>query len=322
MKIGIAGAGKIVRECLGVLRDDAEISCQAIWNRTREKAQSLADEFEIPDVYEDWEAMLADERLDFIYIGLSNDAHYPFALQALQAGHNVILEKPFTTTLQQAEELAACANAHDLYLFEAISSVHTEHFDFVRSHVSDLGDIKLVLCNYSQYSTRYDDYLKGKVHTVFDPNRDGGTLVDLNVYNIHIVVALFGMPQEVDYRPNFGWNGVDTSGVLLLTYPAFTAVCFAAKDSRSPSFIDIQGNRGTVMIDGYANACQTIRWMEGENKIETRTTAWHRMKGEFLAFERIWHDQDRKSCQRLLENSLMVTRVLCEARAQTQRLRP
>lgn len=84
--------------------------------------------------------------------------------------------------------------------------------------------------NYTQYSSRYDAFLEGKIAPVFDPNKDGGALMDLNIYNIHLLAALFGLPDKVQYYANMQ-KGVDTSGILHLSYPDKQASLTASKDS-------------------------------------------------------------------------------------------
>ena len=54
----------------------------------------------------------------------------------------------------------------------------------------------MALCNYSQYSSRYDAYLEGDITHSFDPAYYGGSLYDINVYNIHYCVGLFGEPKD------------------------------------------------------------------------------------------------------------------------------
>ena len=70
---------------------------------------------------------------------------------------------------------------------------------------------------------------------------------DLNVYNINIVIGLFGEPLTTAYYANRGHNGIDTSGTMVLSYPTLTATCTAAKDSSSPSFTIIQGEKGWIV---------------------------------------------------------------------------
>lgn len=53
-------------------------------------------------------------------------------------------------------------------------------------------------------SARYDDYLKGIWNTTFDPACLGGALNDMNVYNLHLLCGLLGVPGRAEYRPAAG----------------------------------------------------------------------------------------------------------------------
>lgn len=63
---------------------------------------------------------------------------------------------------------------------------------------------------------------------------------DLNIYNIHLLVGLFGKPKTVQYLANME-RQVDTSGVLLMDYERFKAVCIGAKDCSAEIVSTIQG---------------------------------------------------------------------------------
>ena len=67
--------------------------------------------------------------------------------------------------------------------------------------------------------------------------------MDLNVYNIHAIVGLFGKPWEVKYEANME-RGIDTSGVVTLDYGDFKAVAIGAKDCKAPVRCTIQGTNG------------------------------------------------------------------------------
>ena len=111
MKLSIIGTGGIVLEALDALEYLPQIEKVAIFARahSRAKGEELAAKYKIPRVCTDYAQLLNDTDVDFVYIGLVNSAHYDFAKQALLAGKNVIVEKPFTSTFAQAEELVTLA---------------------------------------------------------------------------------------------------------------------------------------------------------------------------------------------------------------------
>ena len=165
--------------------------------------------------------MLADPDIDLIYIATPNSLHYRQAKAALLAGKNVLCEKPFVPTVAEADELIRLAKERHLFLFEAITTAHHANYALVKEHLPDIGPLRIVSCTFCQYSSRYDALLSGQVPPVFDPACCGGALMDLNLYNVHFVVGLFGEPMSVSYHPNLYRNGIDTSGILLLEYPDF-----------------------------------------------------------------------------------------------------
>ena len=72
--------------------------------------------------------MLKDEEINFVYVASPNSLHFEHALKALQAGKNVICEKPFTSTVEEFDRLVKEAQDRHLYLFEAIVTAHMPNY--------------------------------------------------------------------------------------------------------------------------------------------------------------------------------------------------
>ena len=332
MKLALIGTGKIIADALFALQTVNDIERQAIFARphSRAKGEALAAQYGIAEVYTDYAELLAQADIDTVYIGLVNSAHFSYGRQALEAGKNVIMEKPFTGTLAEAQELVALARERGLYVFEAITVLHTPVFQRMCEGLPRLGRVRMLLGNYSQYSSRYDAYLAGEVSHAFDAAYLGGALRDINVYNIHYAAALFGLPRAVHYYPNRGFNGIDTSGTLVLEYDGFSAVCTGAKDSDSPCYLSVQGEKGWMRIDGKPNVAPnlTLSYVrEGGTGGETRDAAGavvretetetfvpegkeHRMVQEFRDFARIIDTDDRAEAERLAEETLAVMQIV------------
>lgn len=317
MKLSIIGTGKIAQEVIKVLHDEApEISISSIFaHSNKEKAEKIAGQYNIPNVYSDFDKLLEQDNADFIYIGLVNAAHYEYARKSLLAVRNVIMEKPFTSTCSQAKELASIAREKKLWLFEAVTTLHLPNYKKTQKLLKHIEPIRIVQCNYSQYSSRYDRYLKGDVAPAFDSKLGGGALNDLNIYNINAVVGLFGKPVSTQYFANRGFNGVDTSGILIMQYPGFIAECTAAKDSESPSYIVIQGENGTIMIPTAPNEIGRIVFLNNNGSAVFQENNYkNRLVHEFKDFERIWKSSDYDAMNHYLDTSLSVMDVLDKAK--------
>ncbi|MCS4488106.1 Gfo/Idh/MocA family protein [Streptococcus sciuri] len=317
MKLAVLGTGKIVQEVLPILENITGIALVGILStpRSLSKAQELAHRYAIPIATNRYEDLLASDAIDTIYIATPNNTHYTYAKKALQAGKNVICEKPFTLKKSDLEDLATIAKQKQVFLLEAITNQYLPNFAVIKEALPSIGEIKIVECNYSQYSSRYDAFKKGEVAPAFDPEMGGGALYDLNIYNIHLIVGLFGQPKSVYYLANKE-KDVDTSGVLVMDFDRFKCVCIAAKDCEAEARSTIQGNKGSIAILGATNSLPVIQVTLNKEKshLIDHNANKHRMQAEFENFERILATRDSKSAQKALEHSLAVMAVLDNAR--------
>ena len=225
MRTGVAGNGTIVRRFLkdAAQVEDVRTTAICVRERSREKGEELAREYGMK-VYTDYEAFLREGDMDTVYVGLINTQHYSYAKQALLAGK--------------------------LFLWEAFKLPYGSILPAVKEHVKELGPVRVVQCSYCRTGKAYEEYLAGSVRPVLDPACAGGSLYDVNVYNLHFVMSLFGVPEKVCYTANRGRNGVDTSGTAVLQYDGFLAVCTAAMDCSSDNFCMIQGEKGWLRTEG------------------------------------------------------------------------
>ena len=226
MKLALLGTGMIVTEVLPVLTTIEGIELKAIMStpRSLDKAKALAKQYGLAQATSDYEEILSNPEVDTIYVGTPNHTHYDYAKKALLSGKHVICEKPFTLHLEEFEELAKLAQEKELLLMEAITNQYLANFTAIKEALSDIGDIKIVNINYSQYSSRYNAFKEGMILPAFDYTKSGGALMDLNIYNIHFVVGLFGKPKNVHYFANIE-RGIDTSGIVVLEYDSLKAIC-------------------------------------------------------------------------------------------------
>lgn len=314
INIAILGTGKIIPEAVAAIQASQKFNVHTIWARphSTDKAQALAKQFRVENVSTDLNEVLNNPAIEFVYVGLINSVHHEYAKKALLAGKHVIVEKPFTVNAAEAQDLIDTARKNHLYLFEAVTNIHMPNFYAIRDAVTKIGEVKIINANYSQYSSRYDAYKEKKVAPAFDPKLYGGALRDLNVYNLNLVVALFGMPDDFQYKPNRGFNGIDTSGVLTLQYDNFLAICICAKDSESPSYFTIQGDNGCIRVDDAPNELRNVNIaVRGEEIKHLELNRFdHRMVHEFIEFGDIFETGDYSKVESGLQTSLSVIKII------------
>lgn len=259
IKLGTIGSGVIVRSILDAVQVTSGISLEAVYSRTEKAGRELADAYGATKVYTQLEGLFSDPDVNFIYVASPNNLHYQQAKQALEVGKNVICEKPMAPEKSQVEELMQLARAKGLLLIDAVPTAFLPNFELLQQQLPKIGPVKLVLANYSQYSSRYDKLLAGEVSNVFSPDFAGGCLQDINFYNVYLTVALFGQPQQAVYFPNLHNGQIDTSGIMILKYDHFVSSCAGAKDTWGINSFQIEGERGYIYIKDGSNGLVEIR---------------------------------------------------------------
>ena len=317
MRVATIGTSFITEWFLKAVEGNPGVECVGIYSRKVETGQVIADKYNVNKVYTNLDEMLTIDEIDFIYVASPNSLHYEYTKMALLAGKNVICEKPFTSNLKEAKELCALAKEKNLFLFEAITTIHLPNYKLMKTKLDLLGKLKIVQCNFSQYSSKYDKFLAGENPNVFTTKFSGGALMDINIYNTHFIMGLFGKPRKVQYFANIAENGIDTSGVLVFNYDHFLATAVGAKDSKSKCLAQIQGEKGYIIVNSETSRCKQIEiHLNNTSEVEVIELQDQEvaLTYEVADFKQIFDTNDYDLCYNKLQYSLSVMEVIDEAK--------
>jgi predicted dehydrogenase len=140
--------------------------------------------------------------------------------------------------------------------------------------------------------------------------------MDINIYNIHFILGIFGDPQNISYFANKHKNGIDTSGILILEYPDFISTCIGCKDVLGENFVQIQGEKGYIYVEKGSNGCAGFRLILNDGKTERYDIQDKEniLYYEIVEFKRIYEEQEYETCYELLEHTKAVIRIATVAR--------
>ena len=317
MKLGILGTGMIVKDLMSTYHKfNIEKTYILGTEMFKEETEGLVEKYQLDGAFYDYDELLKAD-IDTVYVALPNVLHYSFTKKALEHGKHVILEKPITSNYKEFVELQKLANEKELILVEAMNIHYLPAYKAMKEDVKQLGDLKIVSFNYSQYSSRYDAFKAGNVLPAFDPEKSGGALMDINVYNVHAVVGLFGKPIDVRYNANIERN-IDTSGMLTLDYGTFKAVCIGAKDCKAPLMSSIQGDKGNIVIYSAPNTMTSYELNDNKGVGEKKEfdSSEHRLYYEFVEFIDMIDNRRFDKAKEMLEISAIASELMEKARLQ------
>ena len=195
------------------------------------------------EVVSDYRELLEDQNLDLIVVATPNTTHYSMVKESLLAGKHVIVEKPFTPTVKEADDLIEIAKKQKKKLFVYHNRRWDGDFLSIQKMLDDqlLGDIV-------EYEAHFDRYTPEMGNNWRDENKAGsGILFDLGAHIIHQALCLFGSPQKINaviqsQRKN---SPVDDYFRLELKYPHTRVILTAGMMVKDlgPRFI-IKGSKG------------------------------------------------------------------------------
>jgi predicted dehydrogenase len=179
---GFLGAGWIAKTALApALHAANNATLQAVASRDAERSADLNP----TRVHKRYEDLLDDPEIDAVYINLSNEAHYQWTIAALAAGKHVLCEKPLALNHAQAQEMADAAKKHNRVLTEAVWHQWHPRFTRIRELIQrgDLGALTSIDSSFCFTGNFENNYR-------LDPQKGGGSLLDVGVYQVHVWSAL------------------------------------------------------------------------------------------------------------------------------------
>lgn len=310
MRFATIGTSKIAHQLTRAFLSCENTFLHAVYSRNQARGETFAQGYGNVKVYTELDDLAQDNDIDLVYIASPNSIHYEQVKMMLEAGKHVVCEKPITLTSIQFQKLCACAQRSHRFLFEAITTLHMPNYKVIEKKITEIGNIHLVTCDLSQYSSRYDALKQHTITNVFNPEMGGGALYDLGVYCLHFIVGLFGKPFKI-YADEVNYNDIDTSGMILLSYPDMQAVITYGKNTYGAANMKIQSETGYLESIGPCSRLHEVTWHHDGKKenigIQTKT---NHHEYEIQHFLNIINKHDHEEEHRLWEHSRLVYEII------------
>ena len=244
--IGFGMAGRVFHAPLISSVGDLELA--AVMERSADHA---VERYPGVRIYRSLEEMLADTSLGLFVVATPNGTHYALAKQLLNAGRNVVVDKPMTITSGEAWELISLAKQHECLL----TPFHNRRWDSDFLTVQKLLH-EGVLGRLVAFESRFDRWRPAPLTTRLwkeDADAGGGLLLDLGPHLADQALALFGKPEAVgaDIRREKEGPGVNDAFEIRLRYPGH-AVTLAANNLSLPAAprFHLRGTQGSYWKSG------------------------------------------------------------------------
>lgn len=204
LRVAMIGAGGMIREHIKAFQDVKGVEVVGIWNRTRDKATALAEEFSIPCVADDIDDLYRRTRADLVVLAVYETAINTTMKQALAHGWAIMMEKPVGLDLNDAEDIAAAARGARVFV-----GLNRRTLSSTQAVLADLAD---------DPGPRFIHVQDQQSLDVARSIGHAPAVVDNWMYanSIHLVdyIPAFGRGRIVDVVPIVRWNPRNPSLVL------------------------------------------------------------------------------------------------------------
>ena len=264
---GILACGRIAKKFAADLQLVEGAELVAVASRSQERAEAFAKEFPAKHVLGSYEALVALEDVDVIYVASPHSHHYEHTLLCLNHGKAVLCEKAFAINSKQAGEMVALARTNKVFLMEALWTRFLPHYlkvkDMIRN--GELGELKGVMANFGFKPQ------EPVPQRLFDPALGGGALLDIGIYPVFLAQSLLGVPDDITAHMNPAHTGVDEQCSIQFKYKnGMSANLFATLASNLETDADIFGTAGRIRLTSrFYEPSATIQYYPGH--VESRS---------------------------------------------------
>jgi predicted dehydrogenase len=255
LHIGLIGSGMVGKVHLEALNNHPDISSVSLAENDPKQLAELQKSFPFRKVVSDYRELLSDNEISIVDICLPHDLHYPTVMAAFQAGKHVLLEKPISNTVVEADEMIAISEKAGKRLFVSLNErfmpVHQCVRDILRKEL--IG--KVVLANLTIAGSELERMnMPGHWKGTFG-RAGGGSLADSGTHAIDLALDWFGLPQTVlcstgrfVVRPV---NKADDTSSLIMRYPdkiVNIQITYAAAGQPWSETRNIWGENGSIHV--------------------------------------------------------------------------
>jgi D-xylose 1-dehydrogenase (NADP+, D-xylono-1,5-lactone-forming) len=241
---GVISTAKINERVLPELEGSEQVELLAVASRSQAAADDYAARDEFPRAYGSYEALLADQDVEAVYIPLPNSLHVEWAIRALEAGKHVICEKPLDRRAAQVARAFDAAERARLILSEGFMYRHHPQTRRLEQLVAagEIGELRLL-------RSSFGFPLEGLEDIRLRADLDGGSLMDVGCYCVSASRLLAGEPEMAIGRQVVAPSGVDVRFSGLLVFSGDVLAHFdCGLDVPDNSLLEVVGSQGTLRL--------------------------------------------------------------------------
>lgn len=198
LKVGVIGVGNISELHINSYLKNEEVELVAFCDKNQTRLKEKGEIYDVTRLYPTHQELLADDDVDAVSICTWNDSHAVIAIAALEAGKHVLVEKPLSMTVAEAEAVEEAAEKSGKILQVGFVRRHGDNNKILKEFIDqdELGEIYYAKASVIRRLGNPGGWFSDKSRS------GGGPLIDLGVHMIDICWYMMGKPRPVSVSGN------------------------------------------------------------------------------------------------------------------------
>lgn len=270
-KWGVIGPGSIAHDFANDLKMvKPRQKIEAVLSHHEESLNKFSDEFEVKKRYLKIADFIENGNVNIVYIATPHPFHFEAIKECLKNNISVLCEKPMVINCDQFEEIEKLSKKHNTFLMEGMWIRFLPGIKKVLKLISQkkIGEITSIKAAMA-FKAPCDENSR-----FYDPEKGGGSLLDLGVYCVFLSTLLLGIPSEIKAIANVSQTNVDEACAILLSYENSSYAMLESSLQRNHDApAEIFGTKGIIRI--------LNPWFEQSPGIEVEMMNGHKQQFPF-----------------------------------------
>ena len=264
LKLGLIGLGGISQVVhLPILSKLKNVTINGVAEVNKSRLLAVGEKFNVENKFTDYKELLASSDIDAVIIATPTSTHHEIAIDSLNAGKHIFIEKPIARNYQEAKEINSLAEKQKLLAFVGMNLRFRPDSMLLKSLINsgELGSIFYIRCNWFRKQSSSQKWFMKKDQS------GGGVLIDLGVALLDLSTWLLNFPEldSVSVNTyNHNTKGVEDSAVGFIKFKNSSAISFEVSWSLDSDEENLRlrafGKNGTA----HLNPIRVYKRMQGE----------------------------------------------------------
>jgi len=274
LKVGVVGLGhQSLEDHIPAIQASQDVELAGVVEIDKEKIKTFQKENKEIKIYEKFEDLIKDQKLDFVIIALPHYLHYETTKKAILNKIHVLKEKPFAISLLQAKELKSLAEKNKIQIAVTLQRRFNPIYSTFFQLIDKIGKPFYIEAKYTFYTDKPHEGWRGKKELA-----GGGCLIDMGYHMVDLLMWYFGLPDKVfaemscAAKEGIIYDAEDTARVIFKyeTKNIWGSLLVSRVIPPKQEYLDVYGTRGIIhlergKIERYSPSGELLESLKREN---------------------------------------------------------